>query len=280
MDRPLKYPSLLTLRELERVLPLIPDDTVFIVEEKWDGSNITVYKGVFYTRNLHEITEKVGGLYRGLQSLPRDHVEAMISLSDRYQLFFELGGEKNSPAGYKEPWEGEWDYRVFDIYDHLEKRFLEVEEMLRLTRQYRLKTIEHLIKAPLNYVLENKEKLLREDYKVYEGYVAKTYDQELLRRLEEKYPLSMRNKGLFGFKVKHEELARKPDIYTEIMGAINKAHADMGDQLLEKPLNEIVEVVKKYVEEEARKHGFQVPGKKKIKHAVKTYLKRYSRLKT
>ena len=167
----------------------------------------------------------------------------MIGLSKKYQVFFELGGVRNSPAGFIDAWEGDWDYRVFDLM--LGSRFLLPEEVEAICKEYGLKFVGFRIVSVREVVESWKDLLVR--YRGYEGFVLKIFPpisvlekiphhrqyNAVLVKFKHEYVSGVR-RVIVGRRDREGKIVsvRKPPLVkSEIMGAINKAHLELGNAI-------------------------------------------------
>jgi len=280
----IKYPSLLTVKEFAELARKVPEllDLEAYVEPKYDGSNITVFDGSFATRNLNPLPPQ---FEQGLRIALGDRLGALIELSKRYQVFLELGGRRNAPAGYADPWEGEWDYRVLDLYAG---RFLAPDRVAEICEGYGLKFVGYTV-ARVADVLENWWKMLRERYAAFEGFVLKIFPPpEIARRV----PHLRHN--MIAAKFKHEYLGQRiatskrrgkegresgerglpPLPESEIMAAINRAHLVLGDDIRDP--RKAMPLIFRLAKEEAEKHGCAVPDARTLYRCYRRYLERTS----
>lgn len=264
----IKYPSMYTPKQFTSILSKVPellDETAYI-QPKYDGSNITCLAQSCLTRNLNPLPPQ---FREGLKRALGDRYGALMNLSMRYQVFLELGGERNSPAGYSDPWEGEWDYRVFDLYAG---QFLRPEKVEKILSEYGLKYVGFTT-AKVEDVVDGWTKMLSQQYKVYEGFVVKVYpSMDVLKKIPHH---SQRNVVIVKFKheytgthtVRRKKKKKKgvegrgeklePLPKSEIMAAINRAHLQLGDDIYDK--RRAMPLIFKLVREEAEKHGYAVP---------------------
>ncbi len=273
----IKYPSVLSLNEFKKlvdkykVLDLVEE---VYIQPKYDGSNITCFHRSCLTRNHNPLPNTfVEGFRRALG----DKYESLMRLSEKYQVFLELGGFANSPAGYSKPWGGEWDYVVFDLYAG---RFLKPTRVESIVTSMGLKYVGH--EATNLSVFDSPQELLGR-FADYEGYVVKLYLSEPLKLYSARY-------GMIAVKVKHDSapvtLAKQkkkgrervesrsvvelPE--SEILGAINKAHLTLGSSIANR--KKAMPVIFKLVREEAEKHGYKVPSPNKVFRLYQKYLDR------
>ena len=263
----IRYPNILTPRELNSLINRFPDllDINTYIEPKYDGSNITIYNGQIKTRNLNEVP---GFFHNGLRTSLGNRYEELLKLSKRYQVFLELGGTRNSPVGYTIPWSGEWDYRVFDLYDG--ERFLEPPEIEEILTRYGLKFVGYEKGPRLGEVVRFWKNLLREKYSVYEGFVVKMFPpEELVKKLG-------LTSNFVGVKFKHEYLRprqRKRVLEdSEILGVINKVHLMVGNDI--RDVRKVMPIIVELVRKESEKHKSVPPSTGKLYKLYQLYLSR------
>ena len=276
----IKYPSLYTVKEFIDLIRKIPEllDMNAYVEPKYDGSNITVVDGEFRTRNLNPLPKN---FMEGTRIALGNKYSALIELSKKCQVFFELGGIKNAPAGYTDSWESNWDYRIFDLI--LGSNFLHPEKVEELCSRYGLKFVGYEI-IPVRTIVEEWQKHLSR-YKSYEGFVVKIFpSQSILKKIP-----YHRQYNVVVAKIKHEYLGVKvaqvkkkpkekkikveeePELpLSEVMGAINKAHLQLGEEIFDK--KKAMPLIFKLVKEEAEKHKFKPPKAGKLFKYYTEYL--------
>jgi len=277
----IKYPSIYTPSELEKragaeVLRALRELEAF-VEPKFDGSNITVVEGSFFTRNLNPLPPRFA---EGLRRALGDSFSALVELSRESQVFLELGGYENSPAGYEGGWSRDWDYRIFDLARG--GKFLPPPEVARICGERGLEFVGYRV-VRFGVLLDEWPRLLRE-YGAVEGFVAKLFPPaELLEGI--KYHRT----NMLAVKFKHEYLGARPakkakrkkrrgEIAaaearpempdSEVLGAINRVHLQIGDAIADK--KRAMPLIFRAVKEEAEKHGYAVP---KASRLFKLYLR-------
>lgn len=277
----IKYPRLLTAKQFINVIKHVPElmDTQVYIQPKYDGSNITCLNGVCVTRNLNPLPPQ---FQEGLRRAFGSKYDKLMRLSDQYQVFLELGGTRNSPAGYTSGWRDEWDYRIFDLFNGL---FMKPEKVEKILSKEELDYVGFK-KMKLDEVINNWETILNE-FKDMEGFVLKIYLNEVPRKIK-----NLRQYNTVMVKFKHEYLGSKPVITkkpkkekkktsgnnkeplpeSEIMGAINKAHLQLGEEIFNK--KKAMPVIFRLVREEAEKHDNSVPPASKLFKYYQEYLRR------
>ena len=273
-----KYPEIKTPKEFEEIVrkcgKLIEE--FGYVQPKYDGSNITCVDGTFYTRNLNPLPKHFQELL--YKALGKD-LKNLIELSKRYQVFFELGGYLNSPAGYKDCWSGEADYVIFDLVQG--NQFVNPEQAKEIVESYGLKFVE-VKKMNVRDVLENWQRMLN-DYKVFEGFVLKIpTPSECLKMLHHNFVMAKFKHEYLGKQVitvrKESKTVSKKDFElpeleeSEVYGAINKAHLELGDDIFDK--KKAMPKIFEYVRQEAEKHGRKIPSASRLYKLYLQYLER------
>lgn len=180
--KPRKYIKVLVPRKLFNVIRQrelkLESINVAVIQIKYDGSNILKIGKQLYTRHLNPV--------------PREWRRIITSrfpeiLRSKHNFYFEFGGKYNAPAGYREMWETDWDYRVIEMYDY--RYPLNVEQGLRIVETlYELWDI-----GSFEDVIDILRKAVNELERLgstYEGVVVKFYT----------------NKKLFAGKVKWENI--------------------------------------------------------------------------
>lgn len=277
----IKYPELYTTKQFLSLVNGVPEllDIEGYVQPKYDGSNITCYNQVCMTRNLNPLPPN---FKQGLLLALGEKYRNLMKLADKYQVFFELGGTRNSPAGYSSSWRGEWDYRIFDLFAGV---FLHPEKVSRILDEYGLEYVGYEI-VKVEDVVNDWKRLLSEKYSRFEGFVLKIYPSEdVIRKIKHH-----RQYNAVIVKFKHEyvgvglkkkvkkkkkeapETAREPLPESEIMGAINKAHLLLGDDIFDK--KKAMPLIFRLVREEAEKHGNAVPQASKLFRYYQKYVER------
>ena len=277
----IKYPEIYTPNILASIITRIPDilDLTGYIQPKYDGSNITCFSGTCATRFLNPLPKYY---LDGLRTALKDGNNKLMNLSYKYQVFLELGGRKNSPAGYVNPWSGDWDYRVIDLFIG---RFLEPVKISEILSEYNLKYVGFEV-AKVGYVVNNWRRILSERYAVFEGFVLKIFPEgKILRRLKDHI-----QRNVIMVKFKHEynttrqvkKLKKKEKEEwepatmrelppSEIRGVINKAHMALGDEIFNK--RKAMPLIFKLAKEEARKHGNKAPPAKILFKYYEEYIR-------
>ena len=279
----IKYPELYTAKQFLSIVNAVPEllDHEAFVQPKFDGSNITCYMGTCLTRNLNPLPQN---FREGLRTALGRRYENLMKLANKYQVFIELGGKKNSPAGYDEFWRADWDYRVFDLFAG---KFLEPDKVMRILDKYELDYVGYVV-MKVEDVVRDWHRLLKNNYRDFEGFVLKIYpDDSLLRKIK-----NHRQYNTVMAKFKHEYLGTvhvkvkkrkhkaketedggKPPLpESEIMGAINKAHLILGDDIFDK--KKAMPLIFKLMREEAEKHGCTAPSASKLYNYYMKYIEK------
>ena len=285
----IKYPSLYSPRELQKLLNKVPEllDLETFIEPKYDGSNITIFHEQAATRNLNPLPKQFA---QGLREALGKDYDKLIQLSNKYQVFLELGGTKNAPAGYVEAWDDKWDYRIFDLYAG---QFLQPPKVQEIVEKMGLKFVGYEAGPKLETILNIWPKLLNEKYGLVEGMVVKVFPlQQVLEKLRKHFKYKH---NMVGIKLKHEYLGKygaghikvkkakekgepepkRPERAlepSEIYGAINKAHLILGDDIFNP--KKAMPLIFKLVKEEAEKHNAVPPKAGKLFKMYQEYLKR------
>ena len=275
----IKYPELYTVKQFLSIVQQIPEllDHECFVQPKYDGSNVTCFAGVCLSRGLNPLPSRFSD---GLKKALEDKYESLIRLSNKYQVFIELGGYMNSPAGFTASWKRDWDYRVFDLFAGV---FLSPDKVMRILEKYGLEYVGHDVMS-VEDVVSSWKRLLAEKYSEFEGFVLKIYPSNtVLKRIRHH-----RQRNAVIVKFKHEYAGipvkkpkkkkktkpmgdkKEPLPESEIMGAINKAHLLLGDEIFDK--KKAMPVIFRLVREEAEKHGNSVPSASKLFRYYQRYL--------
>jgi len=165
-----------------------------VIQPKYDGSNVLKYGNALYTRNLNPVPPQ-------WEQVIRTQFREIVNSS--YDFYFEFGGYNNAPAGYRDSWHGEWDYRVLDAYGY---RYHLLEKM----RQEGLKVVETIAEFDDIYkALEFAIRIINtEEMKKFEGVVVKAYGVEGSdRKLED---------GVLFVKVKHENVSKWANVLSKL----------------------------------------------------------------
>jgi len=179
-----KYFDVMGANDFFKSLRAVRKYDVIVIQPKYDGSNILKFNDMLYTRNLNPVPSQWANVIKSM--FPE-------ILRSKYNFYFEFGGKNNAPAGYKDCWQGDWDYRVFDFYeyryplDDLRSEGLKVVETIgEFTDVIKaVETAVRLLKTP--------------EYLRFEGIVVKIYGVEWDRK--GKRPFNV----LIG-KVKHDNV--------------------------------------------------------------------------
>jgi len=185
---------------------------VAVVELKHDGTLVFKNGNVFSTKNAPLLPQ--------WEQVVRSRFPEIVR-SGR-NIIFELGGERNAPAGYTRCWKNmEWDYRVLDYYDSFRYPLDEL-------RDEGLKVVEVIREFSDFY--SALEFALREvhNWKDCEGLVVKAYGLQ-------NFP----DKALF-VKVKHDNVGK----WFQILSGSEK------EEFEKAPYEEIRKEVQKIVVEE------------------------------
>jgi len=179
-----KYFDVTNATEFFKALKWVKKFDIVVLQPKYDGSNILKFGDSLYTRNLNPAPTQWYNIIKS--KFPE-------ILKSKYNFYFEFGGRSNAPAGYKDCWSDDWDYRVFDFYeyryplDELKREGLKVVETIG---EY-----TDIIKAT-----ESAVRLLGTlEYRRFEGIVVKVYGIEW--NVKNRRPFTV----LFG-KVKHDNV--------------------------------------------------------------------------
>ncbi|NPA70763.1 MAG: hypothetical protein GXO26_08135 [Crenarchaeota archaeon] len=269
-----KYPELLNPKEFVKVIYSVLNNEsrldVIYVEPKYDGANILKFGDMLYTRNLNPIPDN-------LMKIIRERFPEI--LKSRYDFYFEFGGLKNSPAGFREGWEGDYDYRVFDIYT-LEPLERYVDDL----RRDDLKVVEYWTFNDLRQAIDFAVKKLNELGRKVEGVIVKLYGftgssrYPGLRRAYQRRFIGLKIKwenrnewkllldALEGKKIEEVKRDVLPD--HEILNALRTAIMELtskGRRIETISINNVW----RYIEEECRKHNYELPNREKVRQMLK-----------
>ena len=259
----IKYPKARKPRELIDFLKGHPEYRTLeaYVEPKYDGSNITIWRGIVLTRNhylLGGAKELAEGFLLGLDKEKRDK---LLKLSYEYQIFFELGGRANAPAGYVAGWgEKNWDAVLFDVVVPVGV-FLEPRKWVGMMNDL---GVEWEVMT-LGEIADNWVEILK-DYDNMEGFVAKVYEPP--DEMKKHFRTSL---NMIPFKFKHEYLEKSknqkkrrkkeklPSLdYTEVLAEVERAHHEvLGEGICDK--RKALPIIAKLVQEEAKARNMSVP---------------------
>ena len=259
-----KYPKLLKPKDFVEFFSKYEwaQDIEVYVQPKWDGSNITCYRGVCLTRNHYLILgarDLAHGLLRGISA---SKLVTLLRLSYDYQIFFELGGYENAPAGYKEVWGTNWDAWLFDVR-HRDIGFLKPTSWTKKMKEVGVNT--RIMKA--GDVLREWFTLLGE-FNGFEGFVVKVYDEpDVLGAFGARH-------NMIAFKFKHEYIEKEkkqrrkkekkkeeelPELEeSEVRAEIERLyHEELGEKICDKSV--ALPKIAERVREEAKARGARVP---------------------
>ena len=165
-------------------------------------------------------------------------------------VFIELFGRRNTPMAVHKNWAYDWDFRVFDVFDMEKRIFIEPNSIPKELRQLFVKYWKTQVRE-YDELVEVCKELTQ-----HEGVVIKNYDAQLFTKWKPE---------LINFP--KDQLPN-----SEILGAINKVHTEIGAAILtpKKAMPKIARAVK----EEARKHGKKKPSPDRIWRLYLMYIKR------
>jgi len=212
---------------------------------------------------------------KGLREALSNKYPQLVRLSYEYMVFLELGGLRNSPAGYSRVWDAEWSYVIFDLMKG--SKLLEPLEAAKLVKEHGLRFVEYKRASSISSVLEGWESMLKTIYKEFEGFVLKAFPPSKV--LEKLRKLHHRQYNAVIVKFKHEHLNihmgrdGKPILPdTEVFSAISRVHMEIGEAIRDK--KRAMPLIFKIVREEAIKHNCRPPRAKKIFKLYRNYLDR------
>jgi len=170
--KPRKYIRVLVPRKFFNIIrqrELKPGSIdVAVIQIKYDGSNILKIGGQLYTRHLNPVPKE----WRRIITSRFPEI-----LRSKHDFYFEFGGKYNAPAGYRDMWESDWDYRVIEMYDY--RYPFNVEPGLRIVEtlyeSWDVGTYEDVIDI-LRRAINELERLGG----TYEGVVVKFYTDRKL----------------------------------------------------------------------------------------------------
>lgn len=263
-----KYP------EMERIIKLYPGPQVLLGEEiywteKRDGSQlrIALVNGdvQIATRHQDEASEqfiryfyqtpKAGAIVQLLKDSNGLCENPAANFNTGAVLFGELLSKGKSPARFEH--HDDYEFVLFDIYSKAEGKFLSYGGAYPYAYHYGIPFVESwalsrhtTLESLLAY---RDEMLIVAKDKGREGVVLKSYAKQIFAKEKLDTPVIER--------VNIEEGApRNPPLPdSEVLGAIAKAHADLGEQFYDKRV--AMPLIAQYVGEEEKKHLNSRPSK-------------------
>jgi len=221
-----KYFDVMGAEDFFKALRSVKKFGTVVLQPKYDGSNILKFGDTLYTRYLNPVPPQWANVIRS--KFPE-------ILRSKHDFYFEFGGWSNSPAGYKDCWGDEWDYRVFDFYEY---RY-PLDEL----RQEGLRVVETI--AEFSDVIKAVETAVRllntPEYRRFEGIVVKVYGIEW--DVKGRRPFSV----LFG-KVKHDNVSHW-------MLFLRSEKGELKEKSMEIPVEEIRQHVHKILVEKFLSKG-------------------------
>ncbi|MEX0569084.1 MAG: RNA ligase family protein [Candidatus Njordarchaeota archaeon] len=221
---------------------------VLYFEPKFDGSNIRLiaregYLIISSRRKLVATPQFIRGFIEAINNSYNPAV-ADITIDSLYEwmeknefiVFAELFGYKNTPMRIHKDWMYEWDLRIFDVFSVSEKRFVEPDKWR--SGPISNISVEFVTGEPRSF---DELVALAKKFSKHEGVVIKNYEAQFFAKWKpelEKYP--------------PDQLPN-----SEILGAINKAHIELGENFFNP--KKAMPLIAKLVRIEVKKHGKKKP---------------------
>ena len=257
----LKYPKMNSILKEKELTPFLKTPLYF--EVKRDGSNISLQwdkenkEIIIYSRNGRISDKKLEERVRStIESILPNLIKLWKNLPEEI-LYGEFIHKGKSPAGFE--YHDSTDYLIFDIWDTEEKDFVPPSLKYLLLKAYKLPYIEPLSVISVNTVeelLDMRNKILQEAIKQgYEGVVIKCVDQLGNYRL---FKEKAESKIIRKLRPKDKEPVLPMLPVSEIMGAVDKAYWELGDDKFRDKKVALPKIAK-LVKEEAIKHECTAP---------------------
>lgn len=186
-------------------------------------------------------------------------------------VFGELLSKGKSPARFE--YHDKYEFIIFDIWARREERFLSYNSLYQQAYHYSLPVVEcwamtrHTDLESL--YLYRDEMLVLAKEKGREGIVLKNYHDQIFAKEKLDIPIIPR------VKIEQGE-PRNPELpNSEVMGAIAKAHADLGESFRDKKV--AMPLIARYVSEEQKKHQCSKPAQNLFSY-YQEYIEELSRL--
>ena len=256
-----KYP------ELDRIINLYPSPHIMLGEEiywteKRDGSQLRIAlidgKLQISTHHQDEASEMFQNYFK--QTEQASAVEVLLKDSNGFcdnpmadfnigaVVFGEFLSKGGSPARFE--MHDKHEFIIFDIYSQKDERFLPYNAIYQMAYHYGLPVVEcwaltrHIDLESL--MCYRDEMLILAKEKGREGVVLKNYHNQIFAKEKLDVPIIPRIKIEEGQPINPQ----LPD--SEVMGAIAKAQADLGESFIDKRI--AMPLIAKYVSEEQAKH--------------------------
>lgn len=253
--------------EMNRISMLYPSPQVMLGEEiywteKRDGSQLRIAlidgELKIATHHQDDASEQFKGYFKlteqasGVEELLRDSnglcANPVANFDIGAVVFGELLSKGKSPARFEH--HDKYEFVIFDIWSRKDERFLSYNALYSYAYHYSLPVVEcwaltrHVDMDSLMSFRD--EMLVKAKEQGREGVVLKNYHSQVFAKEKLDIPVIS--------KVKIEDGSPRnpalPD--SEVMGAIAKVHADLGDSFKDKRL--AMPMIAKYVSEEQEKH--------------------------
>ena len=260
--------------ELSSLVHLLPGPQVMLGHpihwtEKRDGSNLRIAwldgKLAIGTRNQEEASEQFQEYFKGtlqaagVEQFLREHSGEPPSAAADFRfdpvVFGELLIKGRSPARVEIHDKNE--FVVFDIWDSLNNRFLPYTVVYQHCYHFDLPCVEcwaYTQHTNLDTLFALRDDMLVKAKEMgREGVVLKAFDGDQYLYAKEKLDIPIIPR--IEREVGHLQLPCLPD--SEVLGAINKAHADLGDAFTDKA--QAMPLIARYVVIEQEKHMCSKP---------------------
>lgn len=256
-----KYPDVLNASEFAAVVKDKPGLT-FTVQPKCDGSNVLKFGDSLYTRNLLPLKQANPKLYSIFTSQYPEILQC------KHDFFFELGGRANSPAGYRDSWDSDYDYRVFDAYS------LSLSAFKRIVSECKLKAVEILYEGQsLSEAIMTAVRFVN-SHQEFEGAVIKAYWHDSMIAVGKVKRNNVKHwVDLAQGKAIEEKGEGVP--LDELRAWTHKAFLELS--ATKDPKSITTNDVWPYVKQEIVKHGYDLHGEKWYREVVRQMLREIKR---
>lgn len=234
------YPNVLDAREFAEVKT--QDTPLYVVQPKYDGSNVLKFGDALYTRNLHPLDRASPKFAEIIRNKFKEILQC------KYDFYFEFGGKKYAQAGYRDSWNFDEDYRVFDAYD------LTYEGFRRIVSECGLRAVETLYVGPdLKEAIRVAVEFVKSNPN-FEGAVIKAYAPKLIAVGKVKRANLDDWVSLMQGRLKEKVSREAPT--DEIRAWVHKAFLELSAS--KDPKTITANDVWQYVQKEIRQHGYDM----------------------
>lgn len=267
--------SLPSYPEMNKISMIWPSPQIMLGEElywteKRDGSQLRLAwvdgKLKISTHHQEDASEQFQNYFKatpqaaGVEQLLKDFnglcENPTANFNNGAVIFGELLSKGRSPARFE--YHESCEFIIFDIYSQKESQFLPFNAMYPMAYHYQLPVVECWAMTrhvDMDSLLAFRDTMLAKAKETgREGVVIKNYHSQIFC----KEKLDTPTIKIVNIESGNPQLPQLPD--SEVMGAIAKAHADLGELIHDK--TKAMPMIAKYVAEESEKHLCTKPAKK------------------